>query len=426
MDSEIKCPHCGSVFTVNESEYAILLEQIKATEIAKAVDEKVKLLNEKAVKDSEIAVLKAVGEKTKELADKVAENEKLQLIIENARIEAENNLNIALAKKDKDIAEIKAKLESEKAKAKADKAQLEAHFRDELKYKDDVIATYKDFKSKLSVKMLGETLEQHCENEFNKLRMTAFPNAYFGKDNDASGGSKGDYIYREYTPDGVEILSIMFDMKNEADETATKHKNEDFFKKLDKDRAEKGCEYAVLVSMLEQDSEYYNTGIVDVSYKYDKMYVIRPQFFIQIISLLRGMALKSLGYKRELAIMKNQEIDIVNFETKLLDFKDKFSKNVKNAGKNFQDAISEIDKAIDQLNKTKESLLLTEKHLNAANNKAEELSVKKLIKGNQTLTDMYDSAWTDSVSISIDDVPEGMTRERYRHIMLKQKHNDKN
>ena len=218
----------------------------------------------------------------------------------------------------------------------------------------------------------------------------------------------------------------MFDMKNEADETATKHKNEDFFKKLDKDRTEKGCEFAVLVSMLEQDSEYYNTGIVDVSYKYDKMYVIRPQFFIQIISLLRGMALKSLGYKRELAIMKNQEIDIVNFETKLLDFKDKFSKNVKNAGKNFQDAISEIDKAIDQLNKTKESLLLTEKHLNAANNKAEELSVKKLIKGNQTLTDIYDSAWTDNVSISIDDVPEGMTRERYRHIMLKQKHNDKN
>lgn len=394
MNSEIKCPHCGSVFTVNESEYAILLEQIKATEIAKAVDEKVKLLNEKAVKDSEIAVLKAVGEKTKELADKVAENEKLQLIIENARIEAENNLNIALAKKDKDIAEIKAKLESEKAKAKADKAQLEAHFRDELKYKDDVIATYKDFKSKLSVKMLGETLEQHCENEFNKLRMTAFPNAYFGKDNDASGGSKGDYIYREYTPDGVEILSIMFDMKNEADETATKHKNEDFFKKLDKDRTEKGCEYAVLVSMLEQDSEYYNTGIVDVSYKYDKMYVVRPQFFIQIISLLRGMALKSLGYKRELAIMKNQEIDIVNFETKLLEFQSSFAKSVNNASNNFKKTIDGIDKAIEQLTKAKEALQLTEKQLTIADNKAQGLSVKKMIKGNKTLTDMYEQAWS--------------------------------
>ena len=419
--NEIKCPHCGSAFTVNESEYATLLEQIKETEIAKAVDEKVKLINEKAVKDSEIAVLKAVGEKSKELADKIAENEKLQLLIENARIEAENNLAVAMAKKDKDIAEIKAKLDTEKAKAKADKAQLEAHYRDELKYKDEVIATYKEFKSKLSTKLLGETLEQHCEIEFNKIRMTAFPNASFGKDNNAKEGTKGDYIYREYTPEGVEILSIMFDMKNEADTTATKHKNVDFLDKLNKDRNDKKCEYAVLVSMLEQESEYYNSGIVDVSYIHDKMYVVRPQQFIQIIALLRSMAMKSIEYKKQIALMENQEIDIVNFETKLLEFKDKFGKNVKNAGKNFRDAINEIDKAIEQLTKTKESLQLTEKHLIAANNRAEDLSVKKLIKGNKTLTEMYDNAWTENVSISMDNIPEGMTRERYRHIMLKQR-----
>ena len=394
--NEIKCPHCGSAFTVNESEYATLLEQIKETEIAKAVDEKVKLINEKAVKDSEIAVLKAVGEKSKELADKIAENEKLQLLIENARIEAENNLAVAMAKKDKDIAEIKAKLDTEKAKAKADKAQLEAHYRDELKYKDEVIATYKDFKSKLSTKLLGETLEQHCEIEFNKIRMTAFPNASFGKDNNAKEGTKGDYIYREYTPEGVEILSIMFDMKNEADTTATKHKNVDFLDKLNKDRNDKKCEYAVLVSMLEQESEYYNSGIVDVSYIHDKMYVVRPQQFIQIIALLRSMAMKSIEYKKQIALMENQEIDIVNFETKLLEFKERFGKNVKNAGKNFRDAINEIDKAIEQLTKTKESLQLTEKHLIAANNRAEDLSVKKLIKGNKTLTEMYDNAWAGS------------------------------
>lgn len=395
-NTEIKCPHCGSAFTVNESEYATLLEQIKTKEIERAVDEKIRILQEKTLKDTEIQVLKAVSAKERELAGQVAENEKLQLLLEKAKTEAENNLAIAIAKKDKDIADIKAKLDSEKAKAKAEKTQLVERHKEELKYKDEQIAFHKDFKARLSTKMLGESLEQHCENEFNKLRMTAFPNAQFIKDNVVVDGGKGDYIYREFTSDGVEILSIMFDMKNEGDETATKHKNEDFFKKLDKDRTEKKCEYAVLVSMLEQDSEYYNTGIVDVSYKYDKMYVVRPQFFIQIISLLRNMATKSLELKRQLVEMRNQEADIVNFETKLIEFKDKFAKNVANAGKNFHSAISEIDKAIEQLNKTKESLLLTEKHLNSANNKAEELSIKKLIKGNATLTEMYENAYKEA------------------------------
>ena len=426
MKTEIRCPKCGNAFTVNEAEYIALVEQIKNKEFDKAVNAKLKEVEEKALKQAEIERTNAISAKDKELASRDIEIERLKNEIKI------NSTNLALevakatAEKDNLITELSSNLEIEKSKAMVEKAQLTERYNAELKFKDEQIEYYKDFKMKLSTKMLGESLEQHCQNEFNAIRMTAFPNATFGKDNIAKEGTKGDYIYREFTPEGVEIISIMFEMKNEADETATKHKNEDFFKKLDKDRTEKKCEYAVLVSMLEQDSEYYNAGIVDVSYAYDKMYVVRPQNFIQIISLLRGMEMKSLEYKKQIAEMKNQEIDIVNFETKLLDFKDKFSKNVKNAGKNFQDAISEIDKAIDQLNKTKESLLLTEKHLNAANNKAEELSVKKLIKGNQTLTDMYDSAWTDSVSISIDDVPEGMTRERYRHIMLKQKHNDKN
>ncbi|MBR5174080.1 MAG: DUF2130 domain-containing protein, partial [Clostridia bacterium] len=276
-----------------------------------------------------------------------------------------------------------------------EKAQLVEKHNNEIKLKDEQIEYYKDFKIKMSTKLLGESLEQHCEVEFNKIRMTAFPNVTFIKDNDAKDGTKGDYIYRELTPEGVEILSIMFEMKNENDETATKHKNSDFFKKLDKDRNEKKCEYAVLVSMLEQDSEYYNAGIVDVSYAYDKMYVVRPQNFIQIISLLRGMAMRSLEYKKELAIMKNQEMDIVNFETKLLEFQSSFAKSVNNSSNNFKKTVDGIDKAIEQLKKAKEALLLTEKQLTIADNKAQDLSVKKMIKGNKTLTEMYEQAWSE-------------------------------
>lgn len=255
----------------------------------------------------------------------------------------------------------------------------------EIKRKDDEIAYYKDFETRQSTKMIGESLEQHCETEFNKLRATAFQNAYFEKDNDIKTGSKGDFIYREYSNDGVEFISIMFEMKNEMDTTATKHKNEDFFKELDKDRKEKNCEYAVLVTMLEADNEYYNSGIVDVSYKYPKMYVVRPQFFIPIITVLRNAALNSLQYRHELELVRNQNIDITHFEEDINDFKDKFSRNVRLASEKFQKAIDEIDKTIDHLQKTKEALLSSENNLRLANNKAEDLTIKKLTKGNPTM-----------------------------------------
>ncbi len=423
---EIRCPKCGNIFTVNEAEYLAIVEQVKNKEFDKEVGKKLKEVEEKALQQAEIRLTTAISAKDKELADKMLEIEKLKNDIKLNKTNLALEVAKATAEKDKIIVELSSSIEVEKSRAEVEKAQLVEKHNNEIKLKDEQIEYYKDFKIKMSTKLLGESLEQHCETEFNKIRMTAFPNATFKKDNDAKDGTKGDYIYRELTPEGVEILSIMFEMKNENDETATKHKNADFFKKLDKDRNEKKCEYAVLVSMLEQDSEYYNAGIVDVSYAYDKMYVVRPQNFIQIISLLRGMAMRSLEVKKELAVMKHQEIDIVNFETKLLEFQRSFAKSVNNASNNFKKTVEGIDKAIEQLKKAKEALLLTEKQLTIADNKAQDLSVKKMIKGNKTLTEMYDSAWTDSVSISLDDVPEGMTRERYRHIMLKQKHNDKN
>lgn len=265
-----------------------------------------------------------------------------------------------------------------------EKSLCEKHA-DEIKRRDDEIAYYKDFKARQSTKMIGESLEQHCETEFNKLRATAFQNAYFEKDNDIKTGSKGDFIYREYSNDGVEFISIMFEMKNEMDTTATKHKNEDFFKELDKDRKEKNCEYAVLVTMLEAYNEYYNSGIVDVSYKYSKMYVIRPQFFIPIITVLRNAALNSLQYRHELELVRNQNIDITHFEEDINDFKDKFSRNFRLASEKFQKAIDEIDKTIDHLQKTKEALLSSENNLRLANNKAEDLTIKRLTKGNPTM-----------------------------------------
>ncbi|NMA16825.1 MAG: DUF2130 domain-containing protein, partial [Erysipelotrichia bacterium] len=260
----------------------------------------------------------------------------------------------------------------------------------QLKSKDDLIDYYKDLKVKLSTKLIGETLEQHCENEFNQIRSTAFKNAYFEKDNDIKSGSKGDYIFRDYDDDNNEIVSIMFEMKNEEDKTATKQKNEDFFAKLDKDRKAKNCEYAILVSLLEKDSELYNTGIVDVSYKYEKMYVIRPQFFIPMITLLRNAALNSMKYKRELAVIRNQNIDISNFENEMNEFKDKFSKNYELAARRFKTAIEEIDKTIVHLQKTKDALLSSENNLRLANNKAQDLSIKKLTRNNPTMQKMFD------------------------------------
>ena len=276
------------------------------------------------------------------------------------------------------------------SKVESEKNSTIAELNAQIKSKDEAIAYYKDLKSRLSTKMVGESLEQHCMNEFNKIRATAFRNAYFDKDNDASSGSKGDFIYRECDENGVEIISIMFEMKNEMDETATKKKNEDFFRELDKDRREKDCEYAVLVSMLEPDSELYNTGIVDVSYRYPKMYVIRPQFFIPMITLLRNASLNALRYKQELAVIKNQNIDISHFEEDMNDFKEKFNRNFRLASERFHRAIDEIDKTIDHLQKTKEALLSSENNLRLANNKAEDLSIKRLTKNNPTMKAKFD------------------------------------
>ena len=273
---------------------------------------------------------------------------------------------------------------------KLKETSLKDNFAQQLKLKDEQIEYYKDFKAKQSTKMVGESLEQHCQNAFNSIRMTAFPNAYFEKDNDAKTGSTGDFIFREASEDGTEFISIMFEMKNEMDTTATKHKNEDFFKELDKDRNEKGCEYAVLVSLLEADNELYNNGIVDVSYRYEKMYVIRPQFFIPMITLLRNAALNSLQYQRELAVVRNQQLDIVNFESQMNEFKDSFGRNYRIASDKFKKAIEEIDKTIDHLIKTKEALLSSDNNLRIANNKAEDLTIKKLTKNSPSVRAMFD------------------------------------
>ncbi|MBQ8476175.1 DUF2130 domain-containing protein, partial [bacterium] len=322
--------------------------------------------------------------------------------LEVLRLENEKKISEKINEKDIEIANLKNKLETfnkdkelelnkilnEKNLSEKEfqlkEQSLKEQYEDKLRFKDEEIARYKDFKAKLSTKMIGESLEQHCETEFNKLRATGFQSAYFEKDNDIKSGSKGDYIYREYDNE-VEFISIMFEMKNEADTTTTKKKNEDFFKELDKDRREKNCEYAVLVSLLEGDSELYNTGIVDVSHKYPKMYVIRPQFFIPIITILRNAALNSLNYKHELEVIKTQNIDISNFEAEMNDFKDKFSRNFRLASEKFQKAIEEIDKTIDHLQKTKEALLSSENNLRLANNKAEDLSIKRLTKNNPTM-----------------------------------------
>lgn len=304
------------------------------------------------------------------------------------KVSSENAL--ALAKKDNEINELNSRLKTKDNEAELRCRSIEEKYAIELKNKDELIEQYKDFKARLSTKMVGETLEQHCRMQFDSIRTSAFPNAYFEKDNDARSGSKGDFIFRESSDDGIEFISIMFEMKNEMDTTATKHKNEDFFKELDKDRNEKGCEYAVLVSMLEADNEFYNAGIVDVSYKYPKMYVIRPQFFIPLISLLRNAARNSLEYKRELAMAKAQQVDLTNFENNINEFKNAFSKNYQLASKKFNIAIEEIDKTIDHLQKTKEALLSSENNLRLANNKAEEqLTIKKLTKNAPSIKEEF-------------------------------------
>lgn len=395
-----------------EKEIAALEEKLKsledkiALEIEKAVAEKDKELSEKSQKE-----LYDSNSKIQELESKLqANDDKIKLAVQDAVTakdaeianlktqlatkETEQELAVSkaissekeeISKMEQEIITLKSKIESVKNEHIINENSIKENYEEQLRGKDEIIAFYKDFKAKQSTKMVGESLEQHCEIEFNKLRATAFRNAYFEKDNDARSGSKGDYIYRETDENGVEIISIMFEMKNEMDTTATKHKNEDFFKELDKDRNEKKCEYAVLVTLLEADNELYNSGIVNVSHRFDKMYVIRPQFFIPMITLLRDAALNSLQYKQELVEIKNQNIDITNFEQNLMDFKDSFSKNYQHAHDRFVDAIAEIDKSIDHLQKIKENLTKSDNHLRVANNKIDDVSIKKLTKGNSTM-----------------------------------------
>lgn len=417
--NEVICPHCKIAFRVDETGFADIVKQIRDHEFETELHERlavaerekaneVKLTEVKTRsevqaeitrRDAEIAELKArATAKIKELEAErelreaqlsaQKDHELSELRAQVVALESENKLAVteAVSRVEKQRDELAGKLEIKDAEQKLLESSLKETFAYELKTKDEMIAYYKDMKAKLSTKMVGETLEQHCETEFNRLRATAFQRAQFGKDNDASSGSKGDYIYREHDEQGNEIISIMFEMKNEGDETATKKKNEDFLRELDRDRREKQCEYAVLVSLLEADSELYNTGIVDVSHRYSKMYVIRPQFFIPMITLLRNAAINSMQYKSELALVRSQNIDVTNFETQLSDFRDSFGRSYRLASERFADAVASIDKSIAQLQKTKENLLKSEDHYRIAHNKAEDLTVKKLTRGNPTMS----------------------------------------
>ncbi|MCI9406842.1 MAG: DUF2130 domain-containing protein [Clostridia bacterium] len=390
--NQIKCPKCGEVFQIDESAYMAIVNQIRDKEFNKRIlekEEQYKVDKENALKTTKLEIEKNYE---KELSSKDIEIQQLKSQIATNKTEMELAVNKAVLDKDKEIADkaqeiisLKGQLKNDEKDYQLREKNIKENYEGQLKLKDEQIAQYKDFKARQSVKLLGETLEQHCEVEFNKLRALGFQNAYFEKDNDIHTGSKGDYIFREFDDDKSEIISIMFEMKNEADTTATKKKNEDFLKELDKDRREKNCEYAVLVSMLETDNDYYNSGIVDVSYKYPKMYVIRPQFFIPLITLLKNAATKSLDYKKALIIERSQNIDITNFERDMNDFKDKFSRNYRLASEKFFTAIEEIDKTIAHLQKTKEALLGSENNLRLANDKAEALSIKKLTKNNPTM-----------------------------------------
>lgn len=389
MSTEIKCPKCGTIFTVDENEYATLLEQVRTKEFDASVKKETDRIMRDMKKDAELAAMKAAAENANIVAQKDTYIAELKAKLEHESENLTYKIEKAVAEKEKEIYELKSTIQTSENQYNEAKRLIVSQYEKELEMKDEAIAYLKDYKTKLSTKMVGENLEQHCENKFNEMRMVAFPRAEFGKDNDAKTGSKGDYIYRETAEDGTEILSIMFEMKNEMETTATKHKNEHFFAELDKDRREKKCEYAILVSMLEQDSELYNTGIVDVSYKYDKMYVIRPQFFIQIISILRNAALNSLKYKQEAEMVKRQNIDVTNFESELNEFKDKFGKNYKDASDRFSNAIDEIDATIQHLMKVKDNLLKSENHLTAAERKLDTLTIKKLTSGNATMKAMF-------------------------------------
>lgn len=430
--NEIICPHCKKAFKIDEAGYAEILKQVRdhqfeeelnkrlliaenekrhAVQLAEA-NLKNLLQDELARKDRELIELKArtANELTAQLTAKENVIQELRATLQQAEIEKKLTVSESIKEIERERDKLSNELKNKEIETQLLEKSLIEKFRTELKTKDDIIrlkdeeiALRKDMKLKLSTKMIGETLEQHCETEFNKLRATAFQQAYFEKDNDAKSGSKGDYIYREFDPSGTEIISIMFEMKNEGDETATKKKNEDFFKELDKDRNEKNCEYAVLVSLLEADNELYNNGIVDVSHRYPKMYVVRPQFFIPIITLLRNAAMNSLKYKAELAAVRNQNIDITNFEDKINAFKEGFARNYELASRKFHTAIEEIDKTILHLQKTKDALLSSENNLRLANNKAEDLTIKKLTHGNPTMKAKFDALSKDQLGENTND-----------------------
>ena len=431
---ELKCPKCGSAFVVDEADYASIVSQVKNAEFQAELSRRVEELHKQhkaeqqadalkaemsfgeklnakdralGEKDAEIAKLKelvksAVQAKEIELTQAVVTKEQEILALKSTIAQADSNLKIAvlqeqdkaksaLNKKEAEIAELKVQAKAEQNEATTREANMKEQYELMLKQAHAEVDFYKNMKAKLSTKMIGESLEVHCSTEFNRVRTAMFPNAYFEKDNDIRGGSKGDFIFRDYVDD-MEYVSIMFEMKNESDTTATKHKNEDFFAKLDKDRREKGCEYAVLVSLLEPDSELYNEGIVDVSYRYPKMYVVRPQFFMPLISLLSQASKKSIEYKKALAVAQQQSIDVTNFENKIADFRDKFGRHYELASKKFNSAIEDIDATIKKLQKIKEELLSSENNLRLANKDTEDLTIKKLTRGNPTMSAKFEEA----------------------------------
>ena len=416
---DIVCPHCNKAFKVDAAGYADILKQVRNSEFEHELHERLELAEKEKLNALELAKEKAASEMQKSSSAKDAEIQELKAKLDQGEEARKFAIAETSSKKDAEIQALKAKLESNELSQKLavkdaleqvikERNELESNLKQaelqkqlaekslkegyelQLKVREEEIDRLKDYKAKLSTKMVGESLEQHCETEFNRLRPTAFTKAYFEKDNDARSGSKGDYIFKDADPDGNEIVSIMFEMKNESDTTATKKKNEDFLKELDKDRSEKGCEYAVLVSLLEPESELYNSGIVDVSHRFPKMYVIRPQFFIPMITLLRNAAMNALQYKAELALVKSQSIDVTNFEDKLENFKSGFARNYELAGKKFQKAIDEIDKSIDHLQKTKDALIGTDRNLRLANDKAQDVTIKKLTHGNPTMKAKFD------------------------------------
>jgi hypothetical protein len=399
--NEISCPHCNKAFKVDETGYAHILKQVRDSEFDKQLHERLELASKEKQNAIELAKEKTINQmrddaskKIKEASENLAERDKMIALLK-AQIDANEvkeklAINEAVNDIEKERDELRNNLKESELKSELAENSLRDKYETQIKDRDDAIERLKDMKARLSTKMIGETLEIHCETEFNRIRSTAFPNAYFEKDNDARTGSKGDYIFKDKDIEGTEIVSIMFEMKNESDTTATKKKNEDFFKELNKDREEKKCEYAVLVSLLESDSELYNSGIVDVSYHYPKMYVIRPQFFIPIITLLRNASMKSLEFKNELARVREQNIDITNFEDDLEQFKEAFGKNYNLASKKFESAIASIDKSIDQLQKTKDALLGTERNLRLANDKAHGVTIKKLTRKNPTMAAKFE------------------------------------